>query len=304
MILTVTSSVRFTASISRSQLTVADVLYGAMQQGQLLQDAAGVVIPGTRLVGSLNVPGNGGGPGLYTVSIEQSVPLAMMMSGGLEVLRGQANRVPEPLEEDFCVITPMRQARLAWNETAVGDDVFQGSINGNILTVLSMTRAAVPLVSGLLLRDVNGILPPGTVLGPQLTGTPPGGVGTYIVGPDQTMDPMQMLAGVREDLVPTKLTVQVDVHGPASGDNTKIIEGLLYSEYGFDAITAATAFGVAPLSISDPIQAPFINQEQQYEYRWTMDVDLQIDPVITTPQDFADRIAPTIVPVDIFYPIR
>jgi hypothetical protein len=102
-------------------------------------------------------------------------------------------------------------------------------------------------------------------------------------------------------LVQTELTIQADVHGPASADNATRIQTLWRDQYGVGAFQA-TGFDLAPLYTSDPRQLPFDNGEQQVEERWSIDLCLQANPIVTTPMQFADALEVTIYPVDILQP--
>lgn len=84
----------------------------------------------------------------------------------------------------------------------------------------------------------------------------------------------------------TRLTVQVDVHGPASGDTVQIIATLWRDPFACDAL-AAPDIDVAPLYASEPRQMPFLNEAQQVEPRWSVDLVMQINPRVTVAQDFA-----------------
>jgi len=132
---------------------------------------------------------------------------------------------------------------------------------------------------------------PDTVVGSQLTGAP-GAVGTYNVTPSQTLSSETLYAGVRRDDAETEWVVQLDLHGPASGDNTRVVETLFRSEYATSAF-ADTGYTVVPLYCDDPREMPFINQEQQYEWRWTIDCHFQLTQVVGTPQQFATDIVVT-----------
>ncbi|MGF6633528.1 phage neck terminator protein [Paraburkholderia sp. MM6662-R1] len=87
----------------------------------------------------------------------------------------------------------------------------------------------------------------------------------------------------------TRLTVQLDVHGPASADNAQIITTLFRDSYGVDAL-AASGIEIAPLYTSEARQVPFRNAENEVERRWTIDLQLQIKPVVTVAQEFADSL--------------
>jgi hypothetical protein len=102
--------------------------------------------------------------------------------------------------------------------------------------------------------------------------------------------------GLRNSLTAMQVTIQIDVHGPASADNAQEIATLLRDEYATIAF-AETGYDVQPLYAEDPRQTPFENAEQQYEWRWTVDVVLQANPVIGSPQGFADKV--TITPINV-----
>jgi len=217
--------------------------------------------------------------------------LVGILPANVPVVQAQANRVAEPQAADFVLMTPVGQRRLGTNDTEFGDNIVTGSIAGALLTVSAIVQGA--LTPGALLLDTTGILAPGTVLGMQQSGTP-GGVGTYAVTPAQTVASETIYAGLRSDLVPTELAVQLDVHGPGSADNAKIIEGLFRSGYAIDAF-AASGFDITPLYCSDARQIPFVNDQNQVENRWVVEAEMQINPVISTPQQFASQVAAKVV---------
>lgn len=102
-------------------------------------------------------------------------------------------------------------------------------------------------------------------------------------------------------LQPTKVTVQLDIHGPASADNAQIITTLFRDDYGVEQF-ASSGFDVTPLYHSEPHQMPFVNGEQQVEDRWVVDVVMQCNPVVTVPQQFADQLKVGLIDVDATYP--
>jgi hypothetical protein len=124
-------------------------------------------------------------------------------------------------------------------------------------------------------------------------------VTTYIDGAFLTPP----VAGNRIDLQPTKVTIQLDVHGPASSDNVQIISTLFRSGYASEYF-AGLAVDVWPLYASEPRQMPFHNGEQQVEERWSIDAVLQANATVTTPQDFADQLVANIKEVGAEYPIN
>lgn len=225
--------------------------------------------------------------------------LLQILPTGIEVIRGEVNRVPEPEGLDFVIFWPTQQERLGTNYTTFTDCVFSGSITGTVLTVTSFAHGAGSLIPGLVLFDTGTVVQPNSVLGTQITGNP-GDVGTYNVAPSQTVPSETIYEGIRADMVPVEWVVQVDVHGPNSADNTRIIESLFRSEYATDFFDQQT-IQIAPLFAETPKQTPFLNSEQQYEYRWTIDLHLQINPIVNSPQQFADQLKITLIPVEETY---
>lgn len=107
--------------------------------------------------------------------------------------------------------------------------------------------------------------------------------------------------GTSSSEMSTKMTVQLDVHGPFSADNTQIIATLFRSQSSCDFF-AATGFNMAPLYTSEPRQLNFETAERQNELRWIVDVVLQINPIITQAQDFADKLTVGVHSVDVEFP--
>jgi hypothetical protein len=95
--------------------------------------------------------------------------------------------------------------------------------------------------------------------------------------------------------------IQADVHGPASADNATLISTLFRSQFAVDAFTAQ-GLPVAPLYADDPRQTAFENGEMQVEERWSVDLTMQVDVTVTSPQDFATTLTATAIDVQ-FEPI-
>lgn len=221
--------------------------------------------------------------------------LLLILPSEIEVIEGQDNRVPEPKVQNFVVMTPMLRRRLATNTDDYIDAVFIGSIAGALLTIASVGYGTLGIGSTLFGVGVSA----GTVITAFGTGT--GGVGTYSISPSQTVSSGKIAAGVFTALQPTELTVQLDIHGPASPENAQIISTLLRDDYAVENF-ASSGFDVSPLHADDPRQAPFMNGEQQVEFRWSIDALLQCNPVVTTPQQFADVLTLGLIDVDVVYP--
>lgn len=162
--------------------------------------------------------------------------LLEIVPAGVEVVRGELNRVAEPRVADFIVVTPLFRERLRTN------------------------------------------------------------VDTYTDFPEATPP-----VGTRDSLAAIRFVAQLDIHGPQSADVATIVSTVFRDEFATIAF-AATGLEVQPLYAEDPHQTPFENAEQQTEWRWTVDVSLQINPVVSTPQDFADVVVVDLFEVDTTYP--
>lgn len=226
--------------------------------------------------------------------------LTAILPPGTAIVRAQVNRVPQPAGSNYVVMTQLFQERLATNQTAYYDNVVVGSIAGTTLTVTAITQGA--LAPGELLID--GVWPTmnlavGTVIVKQLTGTT-GSTGTYQVNISQAVSSETMYAGVRADLAPERWTVQCDVYGPSSGDNARVIDTLFRSEYATDAF-ASYGYDITPLFNETPRQMPLTDAEQQYETRWTLDLQLQFNAIVSTAQQFATAIEIETVEAAVIY---
>jgi hypothetical protein len=223
--------------------------------------------------------------------------LLTVLPAGLEVVRGQDNLVAEPIGPDFVTMTPIGRERLETNTDNYADTAFVGSIAGNTLTVTSISLGAIKVGAQLLGNNLaaNSVV---TALG---TGT--GGDGTYTVAPSQTVASQVLAAGVSTLLQPVKVTIQLDVHGPSSADNTQLITTTWRDEYAVDLLALTNSgYDLAPLYHSEPQQLPFLNAEQQIEERYTVDLVLQANPVVTIPQQFASELSAELTNVGAAYP--
>jgi hypothetical protein len=217
--------------------------------------------------------------------------LLSLLPSGTEVIRSQVNRVPEPTSANFVTMTPLSRRRLSTNVTAYQDTTITASIAGPTMTV---TNTVGPGVIGV----GTFVFGPGVATGTMVTG---GSAGVYTVAPSQAVASEAMAIGTRTDFMDTEFTVQLDVHGPASTDNIQAIATVFRSEiacYYF----AQSGLDMQPLYTSDPRQAAFTNGEAQYEDRWTIDAVMQINPIITTPQEFSDQLKMGFVNVQAAYP--
>jgi hypothetical protein len=99
----------------------------------------------------------------------------------------------------------------------------------------------------------------------------------------------------------TRFTVQVDVYGPASPDTIQILSTEFRSNDAVEYFAAAIT-DVTPLYTSEPRQIPFVDEGDQVQMRWSIDLACQIKPGVTTSQQFADSLEIGMIPVDVYFP--
>ncbi len=118
----------------------------------------------------------------------------------------------------------------------------------------------------------------------------------------------------RYAVTPTNFSIQADIYGPNSSDYSQIVRTLWRDRNATDYFgsltigaltgnaTITTLFNGAPLHASDPKQLVFINGADVYEPRWSVDLALQVNPTITTAQQFAASLVVDLISVDAKYP--
>ena len=212
--------------------------------------------------------------------------LLNIFPAGIEVVRGQQNRVPEPVAANFASMIEISRERIATNETESIDCSFKGLVDGTLLMVTDIYLGEIVIGSTLLGDGITA----GTIITEE--GEEPN---TFVVDPEQSVSWRKMAAGRIERMQATKITIQVDVHGPDSAENIQTLSTMFRSDYAAEFFTES---GVTPLMCGDPRQMPFLNDSSQVEQRWNIDLDLQINPAISLPQQFADEIITTLYPGD------
>lgn len=85
-----------------------------------------------------------------------------------------------------------------------------------------------------------------------------------------------------------EVVMQLSFFGAQSSAWATIISNLWRDEL----TCVALADTCQPLFSEDPIRAPLVNEEQQYEDKWIVLAHLQYNPVVSTPQQFADTLGP------------
>lgn len=223
------------------------------------------------------------------------------LPAGTEVILAQGNRVPEPSSSTFVVMTPTRFARLDTNLDESLDLKMTGSIAGTTLTVTAVdAKSPGAVVVG---SNVYGV---GVAAGTKVTalGTGTGGTGTYTISPPQTLSSQTLSAGRKAMTQAAQATVQLDFHSEdttVASNMAQTISTILRDEYGVSAF-AAQPSDVVPLFADDPKQLPFINDQQQYEWRWVIEAKFQVNQKTTVPQEYADAVNVGLIEVDGKYP--
>ena len=179
--------------------------------------------------------------------------LAYLM-GSTEVIKGQVNRVAEPSNVNYVVMTPILRERLETNVSTYLDTAPFNIVSAGAGFFLA-TSSGAPIA---------------------VTPQPP---------------------GTRAALLATRVTIQLDIHGPLSADNAQIVATLLRDTACCDALDAI-GIDAQPLYASDPRQIVFINGEAQSEYRWTIDAAFQLNAFVTIPQEFTNTVRLGLVVAD------
>jgi hypothetical protein len=216
--------------------------------------------------------------------------LLAVLPPGVDVLRSQVNRVAESVDADFVMMTPLRQERLETNVDSYADCLFNASIAGSVLTVNSVSIGTVSVGAQLFGLGLSGTL---TITG-FLSGT--GATGTYAINGSLTLPSQTLAAGLKALLQPTEWVIQCDAHGPNSADIAEIISTTFRDEYAVSQFSSS-GFDITPLFADDPKQVVFINDQEQMEDRWVIEIHLQANQIISVSQQFADFVTLNLVEV-------
>lgn len=214
---------------------------------------------------------------------------------GVTLVAAQQNRVAEPKTGNFIVMTPLRFERLRTSVTSYEDAVFQGSISGTTLSVQALEGSlgvgSTIFGSGVLLNTT--IVAVGA--NPQ----------TWVVSPSQTTSG-KMGAGRKTWEQGAELMVQLDFHSSNTsdaGDMAQTFTTMFRTEFAFDQFANQVPdTGVRPLYADSARQMPFINEAQQYEWRWVVEARLQVNDVVTLAMQFADSLVADLINVDATFP--
>jgi hypothetical protein len=99
----------------------------------------------------------------------------------------------------------------------------------------------------------------------------------------------------------TRYQIQIDVFGAGAGDLIQMLYTVWESPDAFDFFNALTPAGVYPIYATPPRQVPLVDDEDQYEVRWMMDVSLQYNPTLTNAVQTASTATVTLINVEASY---
>ena len=218
--------------------------------------------------------------------------LASILPASVAIVTAQQNRVAEPSSPDFVVMTPIRFTRLRTNIYAFQDAKLFGGISGTVLTVSSLASGTIGV--GTTLFGVN-VVPGTSIVG---LGTLPG---LWLVTPAQQVPPGTVMSGGTETRTQgAELVVQLDFHSADTsnaGDMAQTTSTMFRSDYAFEQFANQSPhYDVTPFLADDPRQMPFINESQQYEWRWVVEARMQMNQVVSIAVPAADSVqVPTVI---------
>jgi hypothetical protein len=219
-----------------------------------------------------------------------------VLGPSVDVVAAQQNRVPEPKSPDFVVMTPIRYTRLATNLDAYQDARFFGSIGGTTLSISSLSFGTVGIGSV--------IFGAGVAAGTVITGLGPG-PGLWSVTPGQLVPSELMAAGQQTYMQSAELVIQLDFHSASTsdaGDMARTVSTLFRDEFATTQFANQVPhYDVTPLHADDAKQMPFINENQQFEWRWVVEARVEVNDVVTLPQQFAESLRVNLISVQATY---
>lgn len=225
--------------------------------------------------------------------------LLSVLPPGVECVLGQVNRVPEVKGKEYLVLSVLRNTRLRTNVDTAADCKFTGAIAATAMTVSVLTSGAIAIGATVFGTGVAA----GTTVVDQVSGAP-GGVGVYTVAPSQTVSSRTLSAGQMDLEQGAEYVVQIDFHsaGLQASDYAMTVSTTFRDPFATEFFAAQVPSYAAPLYADDPRQVPFINDQQQWEWRWVLEAHLQANPVVVIPQQYADEIDVGINSVDATFP--
>ena len=115
---------------------------------------------------------------------------------------------------------------------------------------------------------------------------------TQVTGYADTAPPS---SSSRCDRLSCRLTLMLDLYGPNGADLAQTVAGLFALG---PELAPWPDPAIQPLYAEAPRQGPFLDGERQMEECWRLPLLLQINQTLTTAQDFAAVLTPTLIEVD------
>lgn len=221
--------------------------------------------------------------------------LQSILPSDVDIVTAQQNRVAEPQSSSFVVMTPIRFSRLRTNIDGYADATFAGVISGTTLSIdaLQGTIGIGSIIFG------SGVVPGTKVVALG------NGPGIWSVSPAQSASG-RMAAGVKQYEQGAELVVQLDFHSAdtsVAGDIAQTVTTMFRTSFAVDQFRSQVPqYDITPLHADDARMVPFINEAQQWEWRWVVEARLQVNDVVTLPMQFADSLTVDVISVDATYP--
>ena len=144
-----------------------------------------------------------------------------------------------------------------------------------------------------------------TADGPDFTSSvAPGGAGTYGVSQSQTLGSQILASGAMLLQQNAKVTFQLDFHSPdtTAGDFAQTVSTAFRDDYATQLFVEQYGAVAIPLYADDPRQSPFVNDQNAYEFRPTVDCCLQVNQIFAPAFQFADSLHANVASVAAEFP--
>jgi hypothetical protein len=99
----------------------------------------------------------------------------------------------------------------------------------------------------------------------------------------------------------TRWDAQLDFYGPTAADYANLVATLMKTDYACSQIEAS-GLSMDPLYAEEPRQIPFVNAENQYEKRWSVQCAFQFNPTVVVTQQFAASLEVIPESIDVVFP--
>lgn len=94
----------------------------------------------------------------------------------------------------------------------------------------------------------------------------------------------------------TQVAIQLDIHGPEAFNNAARVSTLFRDGYAVEFFAAYS--GISPLFADDPRQAQFVDGEKQYEDRYIIEANLQVNFTVSRTTESARTLTVGLIDVN------